>query len=77
MLSDTFGLYRLSTPSSTMFPGPWEEECDLNIPFRTENSIVSLLFSAPWPDVDLCVNHHLLQIEICLMRVERLIDQQV
>lgn len=37
-----------------------------------QHSAVS--FSAPWPDLDLCVNQDRLQIEASLIRVEGYID---
>lgn len=61
----------LSVPSSTMIPEPWEEGCDPDVPFRAEHSAVSYSLQFGQRIVRLCVKHHLLQIEACLMQAEQ------
>lgn len=46
----------------------------VDIPFRTKPVICRLLLSVSWPRFGLCVDSYLLQIEVCLKRVERCIN---
>lgn len=67
----TLALFR--APLTQVSPGRWEEGLWYNV-FLQGSTSFSLLSSAPWPVLDFCVNHHLLQKEAPLMRVERYIN---
>lgn len=45
---------------------PWEEDCDVTVPFRA--------YFLHLGQLRVCVNHHRLQIETSLMSVEKCIN---
>lgn len=66
--STASGSHIVSSPSSTINPEPSEEKHGIYVLFRDD--LHSFIF-APWSVKSLCTDHHLLQTEVSLIRVDR------
>lgn len=70
------GSYNFSTPFSMIMPVLWEDGYDTDVPFNAYHSH-SLLLYASWPVLNYYINHHLVQRQDFLVKIERWIHLQV
>lgn len=70
--SNTAGSYNPPPLSSSTIPELWEEKCDIDVLFMAEYSLVTSVYL-----VGICVNYHLLQKEVSLVRDERCINLRI
>lgn len=69
-------LLQFSTPFSMTMPVLCEARYDVAVPFNADHFHTLSLY-ASWPLFDHCINHHLVQKETSLMKIETWINLQV